>query len=67
MNGRAIISIKQINAIFAMSSFDGKSRNSPAGPKKRLHRVNMNLNVSEEIIVLIDQLRVHYGAQTRSR
>ena len=67
MNGGSIVLIKQINAISAMSLFDGKSRNSPAGPKKRLHRVNMNLNVSEEIIVLVDQLKVHYGVQTRPR
>ena len=27
----------------------------------------MNLSMSEEMIVLIDQLKVHYGVQARSR
>ena len=51
----------------AMSSFDDKSLKSPASPKKRVHRVKMNLSMSEEMIVLIDRLKVHYGVQARSR
>lgn len=27
----------------------------------------MNLNVSEEVMFLVDQLKVHYGVHTRSR
>lgn len=50
-----------------MSSFDDKSREFPASSRKMMSRVNMNLNVSVEMIALIDQLKVEYGVRTRSR
>ena len=50
-----------------MSSFDDKSREFPASSMKRMSRVNMTLNVSVEMITLIDELKVQYGVRTRSR
>ena len=50
-----------------MNSFDEKSREFPASSMKRMSRVNMTLNVSVEMITLIDELKVQYGVRTRSR